>query len=111
VLIQLTKTIRSHIKNTDLVGRWGGEEFVIALMNTKYGQANLVAERIRQTLSEISLTGRNSLPIPAPTVSQGIAIYPDEADEIFALIDLADQRLYVAKSRGRDQVEPNPANY
>jgi diguanylate cyclase (GGDEF)-like protein len=111
VLIQLTKTIRSHIKNTDLVGRWGGEEFVIALINTKDGQANLVAERIRQTLSQINLTGRNGLAIPAPTVSQGIAIYPDEADEIFALIDLADQRLYVAKSRGRDQVEPNPANY
>jgi diguanylate cyclase (GGDEF)-like protein len=103
VLIQLTKTIRSHIKNTDLVGRWGGEEFVIALINTKDGQANLVAERIRQTLSQINLTGRNGLAIPAPTVSQGIAIYPDEADEIFALIDLADQRLYVAKSRGRDR--------
>ncbi len=111
VLIQLTKTIRAHIKNTDLVGRWGGEEFVIALINTKDGQANLVAERIRQTLSQINLTGRNGQAIPAPTVSQGIAIYPDEADEIFALIDLADQRLYVAKSRGRDQVETNPANF
>ena len=61
-------------------------------------------------LSKINLTGRNGQAIPAPTVSQGIAIYPDEADEIFALIDLADQRLYVAKSRGRDQVEPNLVN-
>jgi diguanylate cyclase (GGDEF)-like protein len=110
VLIQLTSAIRSHIKNTDLVGRWGGEEFVIALINTMDGQANLVAERIRQTLSQINLTGRNGQAIPAPTVSQGIAIYPNEADEIFALIDLADQRLYVAKSRGRDQVEPNLVN-
>ncbi len=110
VLMQLIKTIRSHIKNSDLVGRWGGEEFVIALMQTKSGQANLVAERIRQTLSQINLTGRDGQVIPAPTVSQGIANYPDEADEIFALIDLADQRLYVAKERGRDQVEPNPAN-
>ena len=108
VLTQLTGVIRLHIKSADLLGRWGGEEFVIALLHTKTGQANLVAERIRQSLSQILLTGRQGQNIPAPTVSQGFAVFPDEANEIFALIDLADQRLYVAKERGRDQVEPNP---
>jgi diguanylate cyclase (GGDEF)-like protein len=108
VLIQLTRVIRLHIKSADLIGRWGGEEFVIALLHTKPGLANLVAERIRQSLSQINLTGRQGQNIPAPTVSQGLATYPEEANEIFALIDLADQRLYVAKERGRDQVEPNP---
>ena len=107
VLIQLTRVIRSHIKKSDLLGRWGGEEFVIALLHTKAGQASLVAERIRQTLGQITLTGRQDQRIPAPTVSQGIAIFPNEADDIFALIDLADQSLYIAKKRGRDQVEPN----
>jgi diguanylate cyclase (GGDEF)-like protein len=107
VLTQLTRVIRLHIKSTDLLGRWGGEEFVIALLHTRAGQANLVAERIRQSLNQINLSGRQGQKIPAPTVSQGFAIYPDEANEIFALIDLADQRLYVAKERGRDQVEPN----
>ena len=108
VLTELTRVIRLHIKSADFIGRWGGEEFVIALMHTRPGQANLVAERIRQSLSKITLTGRQGQNIPAPTVSQGLAIFPEETNEIFALIDLADQRLYVAKERGRDQVEPNP---
>jgi diguanylate cyclase (GGDEF)-like protein len=111
VLVQLTMAIRSHIKCTDLLGRWGGEEFVIAILHAKGGQASLVAERIRQTLNEIDLIGRDGQSIPAPTVSQGIAVFPDEAAEIFPLIDLADQRLYLAKSRGRDQVEPRPVNW
>jgi GGDEF domain-containing protein len=50
---------------------------------------------------------REQRTIPVPTVSQGIALYPVEADEIYRLIDLADQRLYVAKARGRNQIEPN----
>jgi GGDEF domain-containing protein len=43
--------------------------------------------------------------VPVPTVSQGIAVFPYEANEIYRLIDLADQRLYTAKERGRNQIE------
>jgi len=49
---------------------------------------------------------REQRSIPVPTVSQGIAIYPTEEDEVYHLIDLADRRLYVAKVRGRNQIEP-----
>jgi GGDEF domain-containing protein len=49
--------------------------------------------------------------IPAPTVSQGISVFPDEADEIEKFIYLADQRLYKAKGRGRDQIEPNVSHW
>jgi GGDEF domain-containing protein len=49
---------------------------------------------------------QNSIPIP--TISQGIAVYPNEADEIYRLIDIADKRLYTAKERGRNQIEPDP---
>jgi GGDEF domain-containing protein len=49
--------------------------------------------------------------VPVPTVSQGIAIMPDEADEIYRLIDLADRRLYVAKERGRNQIEPDASHW
>ena len=44
-------------------------------------------------------------------VSQGIAIYPIEADEIYRLIDLADRRLYIAKERGRNQIEPDAVHW
>lgn len=105
ILTQLCTIIRNHIKSSDAVGRWGGEEFTISLPNTHAGQALLVAERINASMRGFTFPDRNGRTIPPPTVSQGIAIFPSEADEIFKLIDLADQRLYIAKKRGRDQIE------
>ncbi|MGC8857354.1 MAG: hypothetical protein ACP5QU_11235, partial [Anaerolineae bacterium] len=61
--------------------------------------------------SGIIIRNSGSAPIPAPTVSQGIAVFPQEAREIIPLIDLADSRLYQAKSRGRDQIEPHPQHW
>jgi diguanylate cyclase (GGDEF)-like protein len=106
VLIGLTDTIRGHIKSTDLVGRWGGEEFVIALPHSSGSQAIQVAQRVRETLQNMRLTDRNNQVIPPPTISQGIAVFAQEADQAYTLIDLADERLFIAKNRGRDQVEP-----
>jgi diguanylate cyclase (GGDEF)-like protein len=107
VLQSLVNTIRSHIKNTDFVGRWGGEEFVIALPGANGQQALMVARRIQKTMSDMKLNHQEKGKVPAPTVSQGIAIFPLETDDIYKLIDKADQRLYVAKERGRNQVEPD----
>ncbi|HEX2978805.1 MAG TPA: diguanylate cyclase [Anaerolineaceae bacterium] len=106
VLSMLVKNIRAHVKSSDVVGRWGGEEFVILLRNTVGSQANKVAERIQQSMETFIMTERDQKTIPSPTVSQGIALFPDEAVEIYKLVDLADQRLYQAKQRGRNQIEP-----
>lgn len=104
VLEIVVKIIRSHIKRYDLVGRWGGEEFGIALLNADQTQAFLIAERIRQTLINTHLDGSNGKMVPAPTVSQGIAVIPDSATAVDELIDRADCALYQAKAAGRDQV-------
>ena len=109
ILVSLCRVIRSHIKHEDAVGRWGGEEFAISLPNTNAEQALIVAQRIRKTLAEFELRNNSHDPIPVPTVSMGIAVFPHERSEISKLIDLADQRLYVAKERGRDQIEAAPA--
>ena len=106
VLVRLTDLIRRYVKSSDLVGRWGGEEFAIALPNTNGAQAAMVAERIRRALRKVEFQDRDGKKIPSPTISQGIAVFPDEARATDTLIDLADQRLYIAKQRGRDQVEP-----
>lgn len=105
ILIALCNTIRQHIKKVDAVGRWGGEEFAISLPNTTMEQAVQVAERIRETLASLKLTHNSHGEIPVPTASMGIAIFPEEETDIIKLIDLADQRLYIAKGRGRDQIE------
>lgn len=111
VLTTLCATIKQHIKNSDIVGRWGGEEFVIALPNTTAEQAQQIAERIRDTMSTLTVRSQEDKTIPVPTVSQGIAVFPREINDIIKLIDLADRRLYVAKERGRNQIEPDPAQW
>jgi len=111
ILTRLCETIRRHIKRTDAVGRWGGEEFVISLPNTSGVLALQVANRIRETMANMTLMNHQQENIPVPTVSQGIAEFPMECDEIFKLIDLADKRLYIAKERGRNQVEPNARHW
>lgn len=107
ILKALCSAIKSHIKAIDAVGRWGGEEFVISLPGASGADALRVAERIRQTMASLQVEGRDQKTMPVPTVSQGIAVYPQEADEIYRLVDLADHRLYIAKERGRNQVEPS----
>jgi diguanylate cyclase (GGDEF)-like protein len=106
ILKTLCTTIKNHIKQTDAVGRWGGEEFVISLPGASGTDALRVAERIGQTMASLQVEDREQKTIPVPTVSQGIAVFPLEADEIYRLVDLADRRLYIAKRRGRNQVEP-----
>src|ERR1700690_3735717 len=109
VLTALCRAIKLHIKNVDAVGRWGGEEFVISLPNASSDQTQRVALRIRETMSTLSIQDKEHKTIPFPTVSQGIAMYPMERNDIIELIDLADQRLYIAKERGRNQIEPDPS--
>ena len=106
ILKTLCAAIKQHIKQSDAVGRWGGEEFIISLPGASGAQAMQVAQRIGQTMSGLRVEDLEQRTVPVPTVSQGIAVFPDEANEIYRLIDLADQRLYIAKERGRNQIEP-----
>jgi diguanylate cyclase (GGDEF)-like protein len=98
------QAIRAHVKATDTVGRWGGEEFGIVLPGAGTDEAVQVAERVRQTLAELVLSDEAGGRLPNPTVSQGIATFPGQASNANQLVSLADKALYVAKSRGRDQV-------
>lgn len=111
ILTSLCQAIQTHIKQGDAVGRWGGEEFIISLPNATGEQALQVARRIGETMALLKVEDRAQKTVPVPTVSQGIAVFPMEADEIFRLIDLADRRLYIAKERGRNQIEPDPSHW
>jgi diguanylate cyclase (GGDEF)-like protein/PAS domain S-box-containing protein len=104
VLRLTVQAIRAHIKQTDFVGRWGGEEFAIALRGTDVERAQRVAARIRTTLAATALLDRHAQQIPPPTASQGIATLPQIGRDVDDLIEQADRALYRAKSRGKDQV-------
>jgi diguanylate cyclase (GGDEF)-like protein len=106
ILEALCTAVKRNIKQNDAVGRWGGEEFVISLPGADGVQALQIAKRISQTLGNLRVEDLEHKTVPIPTISQGIAIYPNEANEIYHLVDIADRRLYTAKERGRNQIEP-----
>ncbi len=89
------------VRDTDVVGRFGGEEFIILLPHTKAADAAIVAERIRNTIleSEILWQGQR-LDIK---LSLGVAEAGLHADAFDELITAADRALYAAKERGRNQ--------
>lgn len=104
VLRSAVVAIQNHLKGTDVVGRWGGEEFGIVLPGVNRTQARQIADRIRITLARNPVRDLHGRAIPAPTVSQGIAMYPEDATNIEELIDKADAALFHAKDLGRNQI-------
>ncbi|MEO6457887.1 MAG: sensor domain-containing diguanylate cyclase [Chloroflexia bacterium] len=104
VLRSTVVAIQGHLKASDVVGRWGGEEFGVILPNVTRLQAKQVAERIRETVSANIMKDLHNRPIPSPTVSQGLAMYPDDAGHIEELIDRADIALFRAKDMGRNWI-------
>ncbi|MES0371623.1 MAG: diguanylate cyclase [Mariprofundaceae bacterium] len=93
---------QSTIRDADLLGRWGGEEFVILLPDTELKPAQLLAERLRLAVEEsgVILTGKKT-PL---TISIGVAQF-DRKEDFDSLIQRADKALYVAKDSGRNRVE------
>lgn len=102
VLNRSAMMIRSILRNGDMLGRWGGEEFILIFPNTTIEQAMLAIQRMRQQGLGIRPDGQ---PV---TASIGLAErVADQTDDWKALIDLADQRMYVAKTSGRNRVVDN----
>lgn len=100
--------VGTGVRGKDLAGRFGGEEFVLALPDTDPDRAVLVAERLRERVADLRVPSRRDLPGAATvrglTVSIGVALYPDHADTLDSLLRVADTALYAAKAAGRNRV-------
>jgi diguanylate cyclase (GGDEF)-like protein len=102
ILKEASKIIKDSIRQIDILGRYGGEEFCLALPETKKEEARFAAERIREAIEDKAIRAYDEdLKI---TISIGIAILPDDTTDAEALIDRADQALYKAKQTGRNRV-------
>ncbi len=99
VLTELSQILKKATRDTDLVTRYGGEEFIIILSNTGIETAFIVAERIRKNVEQFSFT---KVPWDI-TVSIGISGLQND-DTICTLIDSADKNLYIAKEDGRNRI-------
>ncbi|MBU2972208.1 diguanylate cyclase [Pseudoalteromonas sp. C2R02] len=103
VLIQLAKALQPVIRNEDILARIGGEEFCLLLPETPIDVANQVAERIRNTLANMTVKGDWQGEISI-TVSLGVTSLKAKDDSFEQLFKRADKALYNAKNNGRDQV-------
>lgn len=106
ILRQVSKIIIDAVRQIDFVGRYGGEELSIVLVETDKEQANFAAERICQAVAASShRIYDEDLKV---TVSIGVSTFPDHALSIQDLIDMADQALYLAKETGKNKVCYSP---
>lgn len=106
VLKQLASKVKeAGLRERDILGRYGGEEFLIVLGNTNIDQAKEVAERVRKSIAEHEFN-YNGTKIPV-TVSLGVALLKKEYADHTALYKAADEALYKSKHNGKNQVTTN----
>jgi len=105
VTIQVVaKTFHTCVRPTDLICRYGGEEFCILLSDLTADEAFEVCERMRKTIEETANQSIRSAKIKKITVSFGIASINSGAHSIENLLDYADSALYMSKESGRNKV-------
>ena len=102
-LIHFAETVKVELRESDLFGRLGGEEFCVLLQQASRPEAMLVAERIRAHIQSMPLSTAAGEEFSL-TVSIGIATYRPEDDRLGRLLERSDKALYQAKSHGRNQV-------
>lgn len=101
ILNMFSKIVLSKLRPSDILGRFGGEEFIVALHDTEYRQALVIADRIREAIQDLGVDSGGKL--PEITVSIGVASNCDSTD-FDEIIRNADDALYRAKHGGRNRV-------
>ena len=102
VLIRFTQYVSTQIRQEDLLGRVGGEEFAILLRDATIDQAKTIGERIREGVAQLPIFGGDDA--DRFTVSIGIATAEDADASFDVLFGRADKALYLAKQDGRNRV-------
>ena len=103
VLRELGGLLQESVRAIDTVGRYGGDEFTMLLVDTGLEGATSVADRIRQSVAAHAFGAERGLELRL-TVSIGVATFPLHGESRERLLDLADKAMYLAKALGRNQV-------
>ena len=102
ILKDIAGLIKGEIREIDIVGRFGGEEFCVVLPETDKDGARLVAERIRERVKSRTFKAYDEE--LKSTISIGISSFPDDGKIVKDLVDNADKALYRSKREGKDRV-------
>lgn len=100
VLVKLVKVLQKDIRETDVLGRWGGEEFLIVLPQTALNEAQKAAEKLKEKIESSSFFIGESI-----TCSFGVSEFLEGDKDCDSLIKRADDALYRAKELGRNRIE------
>jgi diguanylate cyclase (GGDEF)-like protein len=102
LLQHVARTIRSELRGSDVLARYGGDEFIALLPETEASGAREMGERIRRAIemSRLDVHGTDVI----STVSIGIAAFPDDGGSLEMILEKADKAMYYAKERGRNRV-------
>ncbi len=103
VLTVVAQVLAANLRPTDLVARFGGEEFVIIFPDTDVDEAAIAAERVRKAVGEETMKMPDGTELPAVTISMGVAeLTPGQS--VPDLLKAADAAMYEAKDSGRNSV-------
>mgnify|MGYP000023530984 CR=1 FL=1 len=97
-LKHVARTLKNTVRDIDIVGRWGGEEFLVICLETPQEGALVLANKLREAVADLMIPN-----LPGIEISGGVASFRGTED-VFSLIERADKGLYEAKKRGRNQI-------
>ncbi|ACO46794.1 diguanylate cyclase [Deinococcus deserti] len=104
VLLAAAKTMQEYFRAEDIICRYGGEEFIIVLVNAPHEDILARANGFREKIAALTVKHNRQM-LGQVTVSIGVATYAEHGTDVRVLINQADQALYLAKQEGRNRVE------
>jgi len=105
ILKAFSKILKEKVRQYDIIGRYGGDEFAVILPRTDSKVTYDVAERLRLAIEEYPFPYKEKMLEGKLTVSVGIAVYPKNTTNCWDLIKLADEAMYEAKRTSKNKVE------
>lgn len=103
VLAGLGQLLSKRFRVDDIRGRWGGEEFILAFRRETKERIHKAVDRVLEEFRGMEFESDSGVKFHC-SFSGGLATYPDDGETIFDLVQTADQRLYIAKENGRNQI-------
>ena len=108
LLKDLSQMVRTQTRGTDILTRYGGEEFIVLLSARNKGEAMQYADGIRKLIETHKFPHMEKQPMGFLSISGGVASFPDDGQSLNEIIQKADKALYMAKEAGRNRVIPFP---